>query len=280
MSEVDGKTPEAAVEEKPETAKEAPAAAAEKVEAKAEEAKEVKAKAAPKKAAAKKAPAKKTAAKKTAAKKAPAKKAAPKAAAKKTEAKAAAKKAPAKKAAAAKTTAAKKAAPKKAAPKAAAPKAPEKNPKAIYVINTAKKVADSLPAPVSGYNDKILAAVTTGVDFVEEMSKNAATTASAYVDLGKALVNERKAKIQGKVKTAADTATLTALEYNEKYVKKALESGKKTLETGTDLVEDMGMVALETFGVMAENGKKIAARLPIPGKVKSLTSKVTALASK
>ncbi|ACL06804.1 hypothetical protein Dalk_5133 [Desulfatibacillum aliphaticivorans] len=270
MSEVDGKTPEAAVEEKTETAKEAPAAAAEKVEAKAEEAKEIKAKAAPKKAAAKKAPAQKTAAKKTAAKKAPAKKAAPKAAAKKTAAKTTAKKAPAKKAAAPKATAAKK----------AAPKAPEKNPKAIYVINTAKKVTDSLPAPVSGYNDKILAAVTTGVDFVEEMSKNAATTASAYVDLGKALVNERKAKIQGKVKTAADTATLTALEYNEKYVKKALESGKKTLETGTDLVEDMGMVALETFGVMAENGKKIAARLPIPGKVKSLTSKVTALASK
>ncbi|MBI9076420.1 MAG: hypothetical protein JEZ02_13525 [Desulfatibacillum sp.] len=250
--------PETAAEEKPEQAKKTVAAKTEAVEVKAEEAK-----AAPKKAAAKKAPAKKAVAK-AAEEKTPAKKVA---------AKAAAKKAPAKKAAA-KTTA------KKAPAKKAAPKAPEKATPAVYVIRTAQKVTDSLPAPVSGYNEKIMTAVTTGVDFVEEMTKTALATAAVYVDLGKQKVNERTAGIQGKVKMVADTATITALQCNEKYVKKALESGKKTLETGTDLVEDMGMVALETFGTMAENGKKIAARLPMADKVKALTSKMTALASR
>ena len=268
MAEEITKSPEVAAEEKPETVQEAPAAKAEGVEVKAEETQ--KAKATPKKAAPKKAPAAKTAVKKAPAKKA----AAPKSTARKAAVKTAAKEAPVKKAAPKKTAA------KKAPAKKAVPKAPEKATPGVYVIQTAKRVTESLPEPVSGYNEKILAAVTTGVDFVEEMSKAAMVTAAVYVDQGKQKVNERKAKIQGTVKTVADTATLVALEYNEKYVKKALESGKKTLETGTDLVEDMGMVALETFGTMAENGKKIAARLPISNRIKSLTSKVAALASK
>lgn len=255
--------PKTAAEEKLDQARDTTAVKAEAVEVKTVEAEEETAKAAPKKA-----PAKRAAAKKTAEKKAPAAKAAPKATEKAAPARATAKKA-----------LAAKAAPKTKVEKAV-PKAPEKAASAVYVIRTAQRVTESLPGPVSGYNEKIMAAVTTGVDFVEEMSRTALATASVFVDLGRQKVSERKAGIQGKVKAVADTAAITALQYNEKYLKKALESGKKTLETGTDIVEDMGMVALETFGTMAENGKKIAARLPIANKVKALTSKVAALASK